>query len=111
MSAPKVDVLAYDSAYPGSMSPRPDGGYVERHDVASLAGALLERIADLTRRLEDAEAVIAHPENLPAVADLIEAAKEMAQQDAVQRATHNTNPFMADAADKLLCALRKVGAR
>lgn len=46
-----------------------------------------------------------------AVAELIEAAKEMMRQDAVQRATFNTNPFMADAADKLNAALGKVGAR
>lgn len=46
-----------------------------------------------------------------AVIELIDAAKEMMRQDAVQRATHNTNPFMADAADKLSSALGKVGAR
>jgi hypothetical protein len=46
-----------------------------------------------------------------AIADLIHAAKEMMRQDAVQRATHNTNPFMADAADKLNAALDKVGAQ
>lgn len=46
-----------------------------------------------------------------AVAELIEAAREMMRQDAVQRATFNTNPFMADAADKLSAALGKVGAK
>lgn len=38
------------------------------------------------------------------------AGREMMQQDAVQRATHNTNPFMADAADKLCSALESIGA-
>ncbi len=46
-----------------------------------------------------------------AVSELLEAAKEMMQQDAVQRATEITNPFMAGAADRLASALRKVGAR
>jgi hypothetical protein len=46
-----------------------------------------------------------------AVAELIAAANEMMRQDAVQRATEITNPFMAGAADKLASALRKVGAR
>jgi Tfp pilus assembly pilus retraction ATPase PilT len=46
-----------------------------------------------------------------AVTELIKAAKEMMLQDAVQRATFNTNPFMADAADKLNAAIGKVGAR
>lgn len=52
-----------------------------------------------------------HSEVVAAVAELIEAAKEMLQQDAVQRATHNTNPFMADAADRLSDALGKAGAK
>lgn len=42
---------------------------------------------------------------------LIDAAREMMKQDAVQRATELTNPFMAGAADNLASALRAVGAR
>lgn len=43
-------------------------------------------------------------------ANLVDAAKDMMTQDAVQRATQLTNPFMADAADRLRSALRRVGA-
>ena len=42
--------------------------------------------------------------------NLVEAAKDMMEQDAVKRATQLTNPFMADAADRLSAALRRVGA-
>ncbi len=45
------------------------------------------------------------------IAPLIAASNEMMRQDAVQRATELTNPFMAGAADNLASALRKVGAR
>jgi hypothetical protein len=48
-------VVAFDSAYPGSMSERADGNYVLRSDAPSLAAALLEQIAAQDRRLEDAE--------------------------------------------------------
>jgi hypothetical protein len=37
-------VRAFDSAYPGSMSEKDHGGYVERDDAKSLAGALLALI-------------------------------------------------------------------
>lgn len=37
-------IKAYDSAYPGSMFERPDGGFVERDDAQSLANALLALI-------------------------------------------------------------------
>ena len=47
--------VTYQSAYPGSMFKEVDGGYVEREDNASLAAALLENIAALQRRAEDAE--------------------------------------------------------
>lgn len=49
----------YDSAYPGSMSPREDGSYVEREDNTSLALALLQNILVMQRKLEDAEAATA----------------------------------------------------
>lgn len=42
---------------------------------------------------------------------LLAAAKEMMRQDAVQRATHNSNPFMAHAADRLGAAIRKAEGR
>ena len=37
-------IRGFDSAYPGSMSEREDGGYVQRDDPRSLAGALLELV-------------------------------------------------------------------
>jgi hypothetical protein len=51
----QIKPLAYESAYPGSMFRRADGSYVERTDNASLAAALLENIAALGRRAEDAD--------------------------------------------------------
>lgn len=46
-----------------------------------------------------------------AVLRVFKAANNMMTQDAVQRATELTNPFMAGAADDLSSALRKAGAR
>jgi hypothetical protein len=51
-------VVAFDSAYPGSMFDRPDGSYVRRDDPASLAAALLETIERQKRRIEDLEAAL-----------------------------------------------------
>lgn len=43
----------FDSAYPGSMSERKDGSYVEREDSQSLALALLENLYAAQRDAED----------------------------------------------------------
>lgn len=53
-----VGVVAYESAYPGSMYRGDDGRYVERDDTISLAGSLLELIATLRRELEDAQGAL-----------------------------------------------------
>lgn len=45
---------AYESAYPGSMFERTDGGYVQRDDADSLAGSLLALIKSGDRAAEDA---------------------------------------------------------
>jgi hypothetical protein len=76
----------------------------EHIDVLAVIDANLhyQQDNDMHRDLREARA---------AVAELIAAANEMMRQDAVQRATEITNPFMAGAADKLASALRKVGAR
>ena len=62
-------VLAFDTAYPGSMSQREDGRYVERDDVGSLSGALLEQVESFRRRAEDAEDALA--QDRAAVAKLV----------------------------------------
>ena len=49
MSEPKY----FSSAYPGSMSQNENGGYVEREDSESLAGALLKNLYAVQREMED----------------------------------------------------------
>ena len=46
-------IKAFDSAYPGSMFERKDGGYVERDDHNSLAAALIYQIDSRNRDIED----------------------------------------------------------
>jgi hypothetical protein len=48
-----MNIKAYNSSYPGSMSEKADGRYIFREDAASLAGALVEQIATLKRQRED----------------------------------------------------------
>ena len=43
----------YDSAYPGSMSLRDEGGYVDREDSTSLAEALLQNLHAARDSAED----------------------------------------------------------
>lgn len=43
----------FDSAYPGSMFEKPEGGYVEFNDVHSLAGALVKNYDDMRRSVDD----------------------------------------------------------
>lgn len=45
--------IAFESAYPGSMHECRDGNYVRRDDPHSLASALLERMAEQGRTIED----------------------------------------------------------
>ena len=47
------EIRAFDSAYPGSMSQRNDGYYVERDDHKSMAAALVELIGSRDRELDD----------------------------------------------------------
>lgn len=54
MSSPKL----YDSAYPGSMFPRKEGGYVEATDHVSLAAQLVATIEAQKRQIEDLEALV-----------------------------------------------------
>ncbi|ALN79474.1 hypothetical protein LA76x_1317 [Lysobacter antibioticus] len=56
------------------MSPHEDGGYIDRDDANSLAGALLGLLAATKRRVEDAEAALAQRDS--AVAELVEADRE-----------------------------------
>ncbi len=49
-----IQVRGYESAYPGSMFPREDGGYVQRDDANSLAAALLALIKSADRTAHDA---------------------------------------------------------
>jgi hypothetical protein len=72
----KLTVVAFNSAYPGSMSPREEGDYIERTDATSLAGALLEQIAGLTRQVEDLTAVVESP-LVKAAPDLLEACQRL----------------------------------
>lgn len=51
-------ITAYSTAYPGSMSVKVDGDYIERTDAASLAGALSEQIATLKREADDFDAAL-----------------------------------------------------
>lgn len=56
----------FDSAYPGSMFERVDGGYVERDDHKSLAAALVAQIDSRNREIEDLrEAIATDPRNRP----------------------------------------------
>jgi hypothetical protein len=43
----------FDSAYPGSMSEREDGSYVEKSDSETLADALLKNLYAAQREAED----------------------------------------------------------
>ena len=52
------EIRAFDSAYPGSMSQRNDGYYVERNDHKSMAAALVELISSRDRELEDLRGAI-----------------------------------------------------
>lgn len=54
-----ISVVAFDTAYPGSMSQRTEGDYIRRDDTASLAAALLERLEKQARTIEDLEALVA----------------------------------------------------
>lgn len=65
-------VIAYRSAYPGSMCSHEDGGYIDREDAASLAAALLELLTAEKRRAEDAVSALAQRD--AAIAGLIKAA-------------------------------------
>ena len=49
MNEPKY----FDSAYPGSMSQREDGSYVEKEDSESLAHALLQNLYAAQQDAED----------------------------------------------------------
>lgn len=60
MQTPKI--TAFESAYPGSMSERKDGNYIQRDDPASLAAALLETIEQQRRKIEDMQAALDLPE-------------------------------------------------
>lgn len=51
-------VKSYDSAYPGSMSEREDGGYIQRDDAGSLAGALLALVESGDRAAEDLQGAV-----------------------------------------------------
>jgi len=55
----KQNVVAYDSAYPGSMCERENGRYIDRDDQNSLAAALVELIASRDREIEDLRYVLA----------------------------------------------------
>ena len=54
---------AYESAYPGSMFERTDGGYVQRDDADSLAGSLLALIKSADRAAEDLQGALTEAEN------------------------------------------------
>lgn len=53
MSEHKHTPTTWDSAYPGSISPREDGQYIDRDDSKSLAYALLRKIEDQDKTIED----------------------------------------------------------
>lgn len=55
----QVHLHAFDTAYPGSMSERPDANYVRRDDPESLAAALIECIRARDREIEDLKAALA----------------------------------------------------
>lgn len=87
----QVHLHAFDSAYPGSMSERADGHYVERDDVPSMLAALLERDREQTDRIEDLEEALrqigdfAHDKSTgPAVPDALWEVRQMAY-DALPR--------------------------
>ena len=76
---------AFESAYPGSMFPREDGEYLERHDAPSLAAALLEQIKKYKHHAEDMEEALrqigdfAHDKSTgPAVPDALWEVRSMA---------------------------------
>lgn len=73
--AKPITLRAYESAYPGSMFERADGGYIERDDAESLASGLLALIKSGDRAAEDAGDALAQA-NL----DLV---KVKAQRDAI----------------------------
>jgi hypothetical protein len=47
---------AFDSAYPGSMFPSPQGDYIDRRDADSLAAALIEAVTTRDKHVEDLQA-------------------------------------------------------
>ena len=63
MSNTPFKVVAFDSAYPGSMCEREHGGYVERDDANSLAAALLALVKSGDRATTDATERIAELES------------------------------------------------
>lgn len=50
---PNLNLVAYDTAYPGSMSIREDGYYISREDPESMLAALMENIKEYRLRIED----------------------------------------------------------
>lgn len=57
--AKPITLHAYESAYPGSMFERPDGGYIQRDDAESLAAGLLALIKSGDQAAEDAVTALA----------------------------------------------------
>lgn len=56
-------IEAYESAYPGSMFEREDGGFVRRDDAESLAGSLLALIKSGDHAAEDLRDALTKAEN------------------------------------------------
>lgn len=72
---------AFDTAYPGSMSEKPHGDYIFREDVHSLAAALVERIHELERKVEDLNEMVHQPlvKSAPELLAAVEEALEFAE--------------------------------
>jgi hypothetical protein len=65
----------YDTAYPGSMVPRKEGGYVEADDHSSLAAALVAKVHRLQNEVEDWQAAAIEQERMKN--ELLEALREI----------------------------------
>ncbi len=57
-----LQLKRFDSAYPGSMHERKEGGYIECDDNESLAAALLNNIDALKRKVADLQDALATKE-------------------------------------------------
>lgn len=86
-------------------------------ESSGLPGPVLDALADIRFIGSDVVFSALDASKLTAAYDVLSAyllrlhsaGQEMMRQDAVQRATHNTNPFMADAADRLASAIARIG--